>query len=98
MSKGGRIAGSTLSFLVGIIMGILVLIIGVAAAAFFIASGTTVYKAQQIVGLDIIEPGSEWGDQTLWNFGKNIYQDYHNLGILMPYFFKSLMVKFPRLW
>ena len=95
MSKGGRIAGSTLSFLVGIIMGILVLIIGVAAAAFFIASGTTVYKAQQIVGLDIIEPGSEWGDQTLWNFGKNIYQDYHNLGNLTINDLKKYGIKIP---
>lgn len=95
MSKGGRIAGSTLSFLVGIIMGILVLIIGVAAAAFFIASGTTVYKAQQLVGLDIIEPGSEWGDQTLWNFGKNIYQDYHNLGNLTINDLKKYGIKIP---
>ena len=95
MSKGGRIAGSTLSFLVGIIMGILVLIIGVAAAAFFIASGTTVYKAQQLVGLDIIEPGSEWGDQTLWNFGKSIYQDYHNLGNLTINDLKKYGVKIP---
>ena len=82
MSKGGRIAGSTLSFIVGILFGILVLVVGVATAAFFIASGVTVYKAQQIAGVDIIEPDSEWGSQTLWNFGKSIYQDYHNLGNL----------------
>lgn len=95
MSKGGRIAGSTLSFIVGLIMGILVLIIGVASAAFFIASGVTVYKAQQMVGLDFIEPGSEWGDQTLWNFGKSIYQDYHNLGNLTINDLKKYGVKIP---
>ena len=95
MSKGGRIAGSTLSFIVGILFGILVLVIGVASAAFFIASGVTVYKAQQIAGVDIIEPDSEWGSQTLWNFGKSIYQDYHNLGNLTIEDLQKYGVKIP---
>ena len=95
MSKGGRIAGSTLSFIVGILFGILVLVIGVASAAFFIASGVTVYKAQQIAGVDIIEPDSEWGSQTLWNFGKSIYKDYHNLGNLTIEDLQKYGVKIP---
>ena len=90
-----HILGSTLAFVAGMLIAILLLVVGLGAAAFFIASATTVDKAETMIGIDFFEPGSELGDKTLWELGTDVYKDYHNLGNLTINDLKKYGVKIP---
>ena len=90
-----HILGSTLAFVAGMLIGILLLFVGIGCAAFFIASATTVDKATDMVGLDVFEDDSEIGQKTLWQLGMDVYNDYHNLGNLTVNDLKKYGVKIP---
>ncbi len=67
-----HILGSTLAFIAGMLIAILLLVVGLGAAAFFIATATTVDKAETMIGVKFIEPGSELGNKTLWQLGTEV--------------------------
>ena len=90
-----HILGSTLAFIAGMLIAILLLVVGIGAATFFIATATTVDKAETMIGVDFIEPGSELGSKTLWELGTEVYKDYHNLGNLTINDIKKYGVKIP---
>ena len=90
-----HILGSTLAFIAGMLIAILLLVVGLGAATFFIATATTVEKAETMIGVDFIDPNSELGSKTLWQLGTEVYKDYHNLGNLTINDLKKYGVKIP---
>ena len=47
-----HILGSTLAFIAGMLIAILLLVVGIGAATFFIATATTVDKAETMIGVN----------------------------------------------
>ena len=74
-----KVLKGTLSFVMGIIIGILLFVISIGGAVFALASGTTIGQLQNTVGVEVINEDSEIFDESIWDMVKLILEDVQNL-------------------
>lgn len=78
-----RVLRGTLTFILGMIIGIILFVIAIGGAVYIIGTSVTVRQLQESLSPEeIISSDSEIYDKTLWDTALKMYQDFQNFGAL----------------
>lgn len=70
---------STLSFIAGMLVGIILFVVAIGGAVFGLATATTVGDLQSTIGVDIIKEDSDIFDKSIWEMVELIIEDVQNI-------------------
>ncbi len=77
-----KILRGTLTFVMGMIVGIILFVIGIGGAVYALATATTVGQLQDTAGVEILDPDSQIADKTVWEAVTDLLEDIQNIDSL----------------
>lgn len=70
---------STLSFIAGMLVGIILFVVAIGGAVFGLATATTIGDLQSTIGVDIIKEDSDIFDKSIWEMVELVIEDVQNI-------------------
>ncbi|MEG2451241.1 MAG: hypothetical protein RSB09_05845, partial [Clostridia bacterium] len=74
-----KVFKGTLTFVLGMIVGIILFVVTIGGAVFAISKSVTVGELQDKVGISVIDKNSEIIDDNLWSVVTNLIGDIQNI-------------------
>ncbi len=74
-----KILRGTLTFVLGMVMGVILFIAAIAGTIYAVATSISVGQLQETVGVQIFDDKNEINDKTLWDIGTQLINDVPNL-------------------